>query len=94
MARTSDHGSHIVTSAGIAVPVLQIAPGTQVPLASAAGLAASPAASRFFPLALRSYSSVAISLIFVRVALISEETALLLLSVMASLVLKIVTSLI
>ena len=39
-ARTSDRGSHIVTSAGIAVPVLQIAPGTQVPLGRAAGLAA------------------------------------------------------
>ena len=36
----SEYGSHIVTSAGIAVPVLQIAPGTQVPLGSAAGLAA------------------------------------------------------
>ncbi len=39
-ARTSDRGSRIVASAGIAVPVLPIAPGAQVPECSAAGRAA------------------------------------------------------
>ena len=42
-ARTSDRGCHIVTSAGIAVQVPQMAQGAQVPECSAAGLAAGPA---------------------------------------------------
>jgi hypothetical protein len=80
-ARTSDRGCHIVASAGIAVPVLQIAPGAQVPECSDAGVAARSSASLAgrslvpFPMARRSFLSIGVAVATCNVVTNSEETA-------------------
>jgi hypothetical protein len=76
-ARTSDRGCHIVNSAGIAVPVLQIAPGAQVPECSAAGAAAGLAGRSLvpFPMARRSFLSIGVAVATCNVAINSKETA-------------------
>ncbi len=75
----SNNGCHIVTSAGIAVPVPQIAPGAQVPECSATGAAAGLAGRSLFPvpMARRSFFklSIGVAVATCNVVINSEETA-------------------
>ena len=96
-ARTSDRGCHIVTSAGIAVPVLQIAPCAQVPECSAAGAAAGLAGRSLvpFPMARRSFLSTGVAVASTCNVVINAEETLngTVATLVAPLVLKIARSL-